>query len=172
MLLFQLFIFFSKIGLFGFGGGYAMISLIQQELEGRGWIPMGKFVDLIAIAQMTPGPIAINSGTMIGYKLASFGGALVATIAVIVPSVILVLLLARYFTVIKGSSLLERVLYYLHPVVIGLIFNAALTIARGGKFDITSIIIAGTVLLIMLKTNTHPILVIVLAGVSGMVIYS
>mgnify|MGYP000191630197 CR=1 FL=1 len=171
-LLTGLYLSFFKIGLFGFGGGYAMISLIQEELEQYGWLNMEEFIDVIAIAQITPGPIAINSGTFVGYKISAFLGALTATIAVITPSFILVLILARFYNKIKSSELINTVLSYLRPTVIGLIIIAAFSIAKTSITDYTGIIIAISVVVLMLKTRVNPILVIVLAGLSGMVIYA
>lgn len=171
-LLVELYISFFKIGLFGFGGGYAMISLIQRELEKYGWLNMEEFIDVIAVAEMTPGPIAINSGTFVGFKISTVLGALTATIAVITPSIILVLILAHFFNKIKGSKYIDTVLGYLRPTVIGLIVTAAFTIAKTSIVDLASIIIAISVIILMVKTNIHPILVIILAGLSGMIIYA
>ncbi len=168
----DIYLSFFKIGLFGFGGGYAMISLIQAELVNRRWIRLEEFIDIIAIAQMTPGPIAINSGTFVGYRVSTIFGSLVATIAVITPSFILVLILARYFHKVKDSNFIKNLLRYLRPTVIGLIVAAAITIAKTNVVDIRSLIILIAVILIMYKTEAHPILVIMLAGLSGAVIYA
>ena len=92
MIYLQLFISYLKIGFFGFGGGYAMLSLIQNEIvEQRGWITAQQFADIVAISQMTPGPIAINSATYIGYTVAGVGGSVVATLAVCLPALTVML---------------------------------------------------------------------------------
>lgn len=171
-ILLNLYLSFFKIGLFGFGGGYAMISLIQVELASHGWIQLEEFIDIIAIAQMTPGPIAINSATFVGFKVFSIFGSIIATIAVITPSIILVLLLARYFNEVKDSEYIKNLLQYLRPVVIGLIVSAAVTIAKTSIVDIRSFLILIVVIYMMHKTKVHPILVIMLAGLSGAVIFS
>lgn len=163
---------FFKIGLFGFGGGYAMISLLQRELEKYGWLTMQEFVDIIAIAQMTPGAIAVNSGTFVGFQsTSSVFGAFFATLAVIAPSFILVLLLAHYYKKIKDSDYINAVIRYIRPTVIGLIILAALSLVKTSIIDIQTFIISVSVIGIMLKTNIDPITLIVLAGVSGALIY-
>ncbi|MFW6035667.1 MAG: chromate transporter [Halothermotrichaceae bacterium] len=163
---------FFKIGLFGFGGGYAMISLIQQELITHSWMTMEEFLDIIAIAQMTPGAIAVNSGTFVGYNVSTVIGSFTATVSVIAPSFILVLLLAYYFKKVKDLDYIEKLLLFLRPAVIGLIIAAAFTIGKSSFVDIKSILIAAGVLILMLSTKIHPILLIVLAGFSGVLLYA
>ena len=98
MIYLQLFVSYLKIGFFGFGGGYAMLSLIQNEIvEQRGWITVSQFADIVAISQMTPGPIAINSATYIGYTVAGFWGSVVATVAVCLPALTVMLALTKFF---------------------------------------------------------------------------
>src|SRR6056297_258725 len=142
-MLWSLFFSFFKIGLFGYGGGYAMISLIQSELLAKGWMSKAKFVDIIAIAQMTPGPIAVNSATFIGYELASVKGALVATLAVLLPSFILVNILAIYIKSVTNSRFTNSILQYLRPVIIALIINAAYTIGIHAIVDYFSAFVLG-----------------------------
>ncbi|MFW6282316.1 MAG: chromate transporter [bacterium] len=170
--IFELFYSFFKIGLFGFGGGYSMISLIQKELELHGWLNIEEFIDVIAISQMTPGPIAINSGTFVGYQVSTVLGSLIATFAVVLPSFILVLLLAHYFNKVKKSTYVQDLLRYLRPTVIGLIIAASITIAKTSIVDISSVLIVLMVVFMMSKTRVHPILIIVLAGLSGALIYA
>ncbi|QTL98618.1 chromate transporter [Iocasia frigidifontis] len=172
ILLINLYLSFLKIGFFGFGGGYAMISLIQEELINHGWLGLEDFVNIIAIAEMTPGPIAINSGTFVGFKVSTLLGSLAATIGVITPSFILVLILAYFFKKIKDSNYVNSILLFLRPAVIGLITAAAFTIGKTSVIDLTGFIITSAVIFLMLKTSIHPILVIVLAGLSGMIIYA
>ena len=171
-MLMDLFFSFFKIGLFGYGGGYAMISLIQNELMSNGWMAKDKFVDIIAIAQMTPGPIAVNSATFIGYELASFAGALIATTAVILPSFILVNILAIYMKSVTNSRFTNSILVFLRPVIIALIINAAFTIGIDAITDYFGLIILGFSFLLIWKTKIHPIFIIAIAGVCGMVFYS
>ncbi|MCK4257596.1 MAG: chromate transporter [Halanaerobiales bacterium] len=170
-LLITLYLSFFKIGLFGFGGGYAMISLIQNELLTHGWLSLKDFVDIIAIAEMTPGPIAVNSGTFVGFKISSLSGAILATMGVITPSLILVLILAHFFNKVKNSPHTTTILTFLRPTVIGLIFAAGLSIGKFSMIDWKSYLIGGAVFLVMVKTKIHPILVIFLSGVVGVIIY-
>lgn len=167
----NLYLSFFKIGLFGFGGGYAMISLIQQELTANNWLKFKEFVDIIAIAQMTPGPIAINSATFVGFKTSTLFGSFIATLAVITPSFILVLLLAYFFQKIKDSSYVNLVMKYLRITVIGLIVIAAFGIFQNSSINITGIIITLSVVLLMYKTKINPILVIVMSGIAGIIIF-
>ncbi|MCC3143918.1 chromate transporter [Halanaerobium sp. Z-7514] len=163
---------FFKVGMFGFGGGYAMISLLQRELERYGWLTMQEFVDIIAIAQMTPGAIAVNSGTFVGFKsTSSIFGAFCATLAVIAPSFILVLLLAHYYKKIKDSDYIKELIRYIRPTVIALIILAALSLVKTSIIDLKTFIISVSVLTIMLKSSLNPIALIVLAGISGALIY-
>lgn len=163
---------FFKIGLFGFGGGYAMISLLQKELETHGWLTMQEFVDIMAIAQMTPGAIAVNSGTFVGFESSSSViVSLLVTMAVIAPSFILVILLARYFKKVKDSEYIKAVIKYIRPAVIGLIILAALSLMGTSIIDIPTLLIAISVIGVMLKTDTDPITLIVISGIFGALIY-
>ena len=104
MIYLQLFLSYLKIGFFGFGGGYAMLSLIQNEIvEQRGWITASEFADIVAVSQMTPGPIAINSATYIGYSVAGVCGSVVATFAVCLPALTLMLLITRFFLKLRDN---------------------------------------------------------------------
>lgn len=170
--LIELFLSFFKIGFFGFGGGYAMISLIQEQLVEYDWMSMEKFVDIIAISEMTPGAVGVNSGTFVGYEVASLLGSVVAVLGVLTPSFILVLILAHFFKKIKNSNYVNNILLFLRPTVIALIFAAALTVARTSSVDIVSLIITISVFLLMFKTNLHPILLMILAGLSGALLYA
>ncbi len=169
--LITLYLSFFKIGLFGFGGGYAMISLIQEELLAHGWLSLKEFIDIIAIAQITPGPIAINSGTFVGFKTFSLPGAIIASIGVITPSFLLVLILAHFFNKVKNSSYTTTILTFLRPTIIGLIFSAAFLIGKTSLNDWKSYLITGAVFITMVKTKIHPILIIFLSGVIGIIIY-
>src|SRR5690554_501494 len=171
MILLNLYLAFFKIGLFGFGGGYVMIPLIQQEIIRNGWLSLETFLDIIAISQMTPGPIAINSGTFIGYQAAGFAGALVATIGVVTPSFILVIALSKLIKKMRQLGYLESLLLFLKPVVVGLIVAAAYSIGKTAIIDYISIIISAAVFLTLwkYKTRVHPIFLIIAAGVAGMI---
>jgi chromate transporter len=170
----QLFVSYLKIGLFGFGGGYAMLSLIQHEVvESRHWLTATEFTDIVAISQMTPGPIGINSATYIGYTVTGgVWGAIVATMAVCLPSFAIVLLIAGSYRKFRSNTYVNDAFKGLRPVVVGLIAAAALLLMNKGNFiDYKSLIIFGIVFLLTLFTKIHPILLIILAGIAGLFLY-
>lgn len=129
MIYFQLFLSFFQIGLFSFGGGYAAMPLIQgQVVQGHGWLSMSEFTDLITISQMTPGPIAVNSATFVGIKIAGIPGALAATFGCILPSCILVTLLAKLYLKYREMAMLQGILHSLRPAVVAMIGSAGISI--------------------------------------------
>jgi chromate transporter len=183
----KLILSYLKIGLFGFGGGYAMLSLIQREVVGAGWITNTMFTDIVAISQMTPGPIGINSATYIGYVvgcdaggmgwLSGIMGSVLATMAVVIPPYILTLYTGQYINRHKNSPIIKSIFKGLRPVCVGLIGSAALLLMNHDNFGNTnyeltaSIIICAISFLIVRFTKIHPILVILLAGIAGLFIY-
>ncbi len=169
----QLFLSFFKIGLFGFGGGYAIISLIQHEIEVHGWMTQSEFTDIIAISQMTPGPIGINSATYVGYTASgTVLGSIVATFAIVLPSFIIMITLVRFFFYLRGNKYMEYAFLGLRPVVIGLIGAAAVVLMTDENFiDYISFIIFGAVFILSLRGKIHPIYLIVMAGIAGFIIY-
>lgn len=178
---------YLKIGLFGFGGGYAMLSLIEREIVGPGWITEKMFTDIVAISQMTPGPIGINSATYIGYVapgVAGFSsplwgllGSVLCTFVVTLPSFLLVAYTSKYISRHKESVVIRGIFKGLHPVVVGLIASAALLLMNRANFGeetkqiVISVAIAAGSLAVVMFTKIHPILVIIAAGVAGLVIY-
>ncbi|MDN5345628.1 chromate transporter [Petrotoga miotherma DSM 10691] len=168
--LFGLFFSFFEIGLFGFGGGYAMIPLIQTHLERRDWMSIQEFLDLIAIAEVTPGPIAVNSATFVGYKVSGVVGSLVATTAVILPSLIIGLLVGRYFKNGNGDTQ-QNILKFLKPAVIGLILGSAYTIGIANIVNLESFLIFIGVLMLLFFTKLNPIFIIIMTGVVGIIFY-
>lgn len=174
MIYLQLFISFFKIGLFGFGGGYAILSLIQHEIEAYGWMTQEDFVDMVAISQMTPGPIGINAATYVGYTVTgSVWGSALATFAIILPSLVIMLTLCRLYFRLKDNPYIATVLYYLRFVVIGLIAAAALSLMNSSTFiDYWSFLLFVGVFLLTLLTKINPILLICMCGVAGFFIYS
>jgi chromate transporter len=178
MIYLRLFFSFFKIGLFSFGGGYAMIPMIQKEIEMNGWLAASEFVDIIAIAEMTPGPIAINSATFVGYKTAGFFGGMVATMGVALPSIILVFIVSSFFFKIQKNPVKIMAFYGVRPVVAGLIAAAAVFVAEASIInktanfvDFKALAILAASLVALVKFKLHPILVIAGAGITGTVIY-
>ena len=129
MIYLQLFLSFLQVGMFSVGGGYAAMPLIQsQVVEQHGWLTMQEFTDLITIAEMTPGPIAVNSATFVGLRIAQVPGAIIATLGCIAPALFFVSLLSCIYRKYKDISLLQSVLACLRPVIVALIFGAGLSI--------------------------------------------
>jgi chromate transporter len=172
MVLLKLFISFLKIGAFSFGGGYAMLPLIREEvIEIHNWLSNEEFIDILAISQITPGPIAINSATFLGHKVAGILGSVVATTAVVLPSVIIILTISHFFNKYKESVYVQWAFKGIRPVVLGLIASAAVLVAQDVFIDIKSILIAVGIFYIITFRKVHPILAIVLAGVAGVIVY-
>ena len=178
MIYLQLFLSYLKIGYFGFGGGYAMLSLIQNEIvEQRGWLTATQFADIVAVSQITPGPIAINSATYIGYTVAGFGGSVVATFAVCLPSLTLMLLLTRFYLRHRENRFVQSVVKAVSPVVVGMIASAALLLMfpRLGEnenfSDVWSWLLFAACLYGSYR-KVNPILMIVLSAVAGVTIYA
>ena len=170
----QLFYVYTKIGLFGFGGGYAMLSLIQHEVVDKyHWLSFAEFTDVIAISQMTPGPIGINSATYIGYTVTgNVWGAVLATVAVSLPSFLMVLAISMFFVKFRQNRYVSAAFTGLRPMTIGLIAAAALVLMNGDNFiDYKSILIFAATFVFSWRFNIHPILMICLAGLAGLVLY-
>ena len=140
---------FIQIGLFSVGGGYAAIPLIQAKaVDGYGWLSIAEFTDLITIAEMTPGPIAINSATFVGIRVAGFPGALIATLGCILPSCIIVSALAFIYFRYRNIDILRDTLAALRPVVVALIASAGVTILLSATYTAGSFDLAGAVLFV------------------------
>lgn len=168
---------YLKIGFFGFGGGYAMLSLIHSEVVVRNeWLTNGEFSDIIAISQMTPGPIALNSATYIGYEVAGVLGSVVATTAVCIPALTLMMLLTRFFLKLHNNSYVQSVVLAMRPVVVGMIMSAALLLIFPHSDDGRSFIDGWSWLIFALALlgsakKINPILLIIVSGIAGVVIY-
>ncbi|MDF2819844.1 MAG: chromate transporter [Clostridiales bacterium] len=184
MILLKLFWSFFQIGLFSIGGGYAAMPLIQnQVVDINGWLSMSEFADVITISQMTPGPIAINSATFVGIRIAGLPGAIIATIGCVFPSCIIVLTLAYVYYKYRGISTVQGVLNGLRPAVIAMIGSAGIALVtlafwngkgvsdKLGDLDFISVGIFLTALFILRKWKVNPIYVMVGAGVIGICIY-
>ena len=168
---------YLKIGFFGFGGGYAMLSLIHSEVVVRNeWLTNGEFSDIIAISQMTPGPIALNSATYIGYEVAGVLGSMVATTAVCIPALTLMMLLTRFFLKLHNNRYVQSVVLAMRPVVVGMIMSAALLLIFPHSHDGRSFIDGWSWLIFALALlgsakKINPILLIIVSGIAGVVIY-
>ena len=177
MIYLQLFLSYLKIGFFGFGGGYAMLSLIQNEVVVQNqWMTNAQFTDIVAISQMTPGPIAINSATYVGYTVAGFWGSVVATTAVCLPALTLMILITRFFLQLRDNRYVKGAIAGMKPIVVGMIGAAALLLmfpksADGASFiDGWSWALFAVAMAASLK-KVNPILLIVLGAMAGVAIY-
>jgi len=183
MILWLLFISFIQIGLLSFGGGYASLPLIQEQvITLHHWIDMAEFNDLITISQMTPGPIAINAATFVGLKMADLPGALVATLGCVIPSCIIVTLLVHFYMKYKHLSLLQKILNTLRPAVVVMIATAGISIlitaffGEEGKLVIENlkihmVVIFFVCVLLLKKKDMNPVLVMFLAGFMNVIYY-
>lgn len=168
----ELFISFFKIGAFSFGGGYAMLPMIQDEvINVHKWITTAEYIDILAIAEMTPGPIAINSATFLGYKVAGVTGSAFATLGVVLPSFIVMSLIFHFIFKFKSSPYVEWIFKGIRPVVLGLIAAAAISVAQSTFVDIPSVMIAVLLFYLVAFRNFNPIYAIVLAGAIGAVVF-
>ena len=175
MIYLRLLLSFMQIGLFSIGGGYAAMPLIREQVVTlNGWLTMNEFADLVTIAEMTPGPIAINAATFVGMRVAGFAGALVATAGNIVPSIAIVSLLSVIYCRCKEMSLLKSVLASLRPAVVALIASAGLSILAqiafsGGaptieNVDHVGLFLFAAAFIAIRRFKCHPILAMALCG--------
>ena len=173
MICLQLFLTFLKIGAFTFGGGYAMLPLIQEEVLGHGWMELEDLVNFMAVSESTPGPLAVNLSTYIGAETAGFPGALCATLGVVLPSFVIILIVARCFAAFQENGIVKGCMNGLRPAVVGMIGASLLSVA-GTAFPLTAgwpaLAGAGVLLaaaLIASWKNVHPILIILASAAVG-----
>jgi chromate transporter len=185
MIYLQLFWSFFQVGLFSFGGGYAAMPLIQNQIvDIHGWLSMSEFADVITISQMTPGPIGINSATFVGTRIAGLAGAIVATIGCVFPSCIIVLILAYVYYKYRGLATVQGILNGLRPAVIAMIASAgsALVIlsfwngkgisTRIENIDYRSVAIFILSIIILRRWKVNPVTVMMGAGIVGLCLYT
>lgn len=193
MIIILLFWSFFKIGAFSFGGGNAMITPIQNDMEVNGWMTASEFGDIIAISQMTPGPLAVNAATYVGVKMAGIPGSFAATLGVSLPSFILIIIIAHFFNQFKENAAVQSILKTIKPITIGMIASAVVVMAKTsilksevhidklynvitGKFyelytildmDIAALIIFVLILVSVMKFKLHPIGAVLLSAFLG-----
>lgn len=178
MIYLELFFAFFKIGLFSFGGGYAMIPLISDVIIKNGWMVQSEFAQIIGIAEMTPGPIAVNSATFVGHKVAGMGGSVAATLGVAMPSLLLILFISKLFFKYSNHKITQHVFIGIRPVIGGLILSSAILLFKNAilqphnlpdvHFNFETFIIFIIVLFIALKKKMHPILIICISAILGL----
>lgn len=187
MIFLELFITFFKIGLFTFGGGYAMIPLMEQEVVGNQWLTLTELTNVIAISQSTPGPFAVNVATFVGMDMGGLLGALIAALAVALPSFIIIFIIAKAFTNFQNNKWVQGALFGMRPVIIGLIASAVWLlmsselIVHGAEIanlqvlmkslQYKEIIIFAICTLIYFKFKLHPVQLILISGGLGMLLF-
>lgn len=170
MIYWTLFLTFVKIGTFTIGGGYAMLPLIQREVVDRGWLSKEDFIDLFSVAQSLPGIFAVNISIFVGYKLRKTMGSLVCALGTIIPSFLIILAIALFFTGVKDNVWVEKAFKGLRPAVVALIAVPCLTTARSIKLSYGELLIPiGSALLIWLA-GVSPVWIII-AAITGGIIY-
>ncbi len=182
----KMFFIFFKVGLFTIGGGLAAIPLLQDEVLVRGWLTNAEFADMIAVSESTPGPIGVNIATYVGFSQYGVLGSIIATIGLVMPSVIIIILIAKFVMHYREHKIVDGVFYGLRPAVTGLILAAATSIALISLVDIDlfqstnsildlfnleEIIMFGVFLFATNKWKHHPIFYVVIAGVIGIFIF-
>lgn len=169
----SLFWSFFKIGLFGFGGGYAILALIESEVvDIHGWMTTTEFTDIVAISQATPGPIVINCATYVGYTATnSILGSAIATFAVCLPALILASLAARFIYKFRDNKYVDAAFKGLRPAVVGLILAAGISLINSENFIDNISIIIFAVVAIGTYFKANPIILLMLSGIAGYLIY-
>ena len=178
MILPELFWVFFLIGAFTFGGGYAMIAMIQQQVVSRGWMETQQIIDFVAIAESTPGPIAVNMATFVGTQMGGFWGAVCATLGVVLPSFLVILIIARCYQAFRRSKWVQAVMSGLKPAVVGLIASALLTVAAavfapggapltGASACLWTAVSVGMLVLAFKAKKLHPIVIICVCALIG-----
>lgn len=168
----KLFLIFLKIGVFTFGGGYAMIPLIEDEIvKKNNWVKEEEFLDIIAFAQSIPGALAINSATYVGYRTYGFWGAIAACLGAALPSFFIIFIIAKYLTNSIEKDLLEKIFKGIRPAVVSLILASIFKLKKGVRKNMFSyvILLATVALVIVFKVN--PIFIIVISGALGYFLY-
>lgn len=184
--LLQLFFIFFKVGLFSIGGGLAAIPLIQSEIVGRGWITLTEFTDMIAVSESTPGPIGVNVATYVGFSQYGIAGGVVATLGLVAPSIIIILIIAQFIMKYRKNKYVDGAFKGIRPAVTGLILSAAFTVALislfnvnayevsnnlGDLFEWRAILMFIPFFIVSNKWKLHPIYFIVVAGIIGIFVF-
>lgn len=167
-LLWDLFFTFLRIGAFTIGGGYAMLPLIQKEtVEKRHWVGEEEFAEIIGLSQTAPGAIAINSSIYLGFRVAGFPGAIFAVTGMVVPSLVIILTIALFFERFSTIPAVKAIFNGVRPAVMGLILAALFKIGKSVLKNLTSLIIFVVMLLIGVVVDLHPVLIILIAALAG-----
>ena len=162
----ELFVSFFKIGAFTFGGGYAMIPLIEREvIDNRGWVDRREFLDLLTLAQSAPGPISLNTSVFVGYKRAGYAGAVAALLGVVVPPFTIILLIALFFAGVKDNAVVDAAFKGMRPAVVALIVVPVISLARGMHWSMVAVVALSAVL--VWRFGVSPVYLIIIAAAAG-----
>ena len=165
----ELFTSFFKIGLFTFGGGYAMIAIIQREvITTRRWISEQEFLDLLTLAQSAPGPISLNTAVFVGYKMYGYRGALTSLVGVALPSFVIMLLIAAFFSQIRHNPIMDAAFKGIRPVVVALMFAPIIGFTKGMRGY--TIAIAAAISLIIWYVGISPVYILLAGGIVGVLL--
>lgn len=165
---FEMFICFFKIGTFTIGGGYAMLPLIEKEVvDKKKWIEKQEYLDMLALAQSSPGPVAVNTSVFVGYKIAGIPGVVTTTLGSVLPSFIIILVVASIFVGIKDSLIVQRMFKGIRPAVVALIAAPVINMSKNAKINRKSIIIPISVALIVAFAKVTPVIIIIIAAIGG-----
>ncbi|MDM5336426.1 chromate transporter [Fictibacillus enclensis] len=179
MILWLLFKTFFITGLVSFGGGYAIIPIIEAEVVKNGWMTTRQFTDIIAVASMSPGPIATNSAIIVGYEVSGVFGAVVSALAMVMPSLMIIFIVAAFFARASNNHTVKSAFYVLRPIVVGLIVYAAIKFALSSHMvgpatlhSLSLLFLFLISLFALMKMRTHPVYVIIFSGLVGIALYS
>lgn len=173
MKLFKLFLAFFKIGFFTIGGGYAMLPIIQREVvETNGWLDEEEFIDAIAISQSSPGAVAVNISVFIGYRLGGFLGAVVSTLGTVLPSIIIILVVAIFLYQYKDIAIVNKVFLGIRPAVVSLIASSVVMLAKGLGFSVERAVLAVASFILIVFFDVSPIFVILGGGILTGIYYN
>ena len=173
MELFKLFLAFFRIGFFTIGGGYAMLPLIQREVvDVNGWLDEEEFIDAIAISQSSPGAVAVNISVFIGYRLGGVFGAIISTLVTVLPSIIIILVVAMFLFQYKDIAIVEKVFMGIRPAVVSLIASSVVMLAKGLGFSVERVVLAVLSFILIVFLNVSPIFVILGGGIITGVYYN
>lgn len=166
--LIELFVSIFKIGAFTFGGGYAMIPLIEEEVvKNKGWLSKDEFVDILVVSQSLPGALAINTSIFLGYKISGILGAIIALMAVILPSFFIILIIAAFFMKFRDNYYVSAAFKGITAAVPMLVLVGAISLSKGLPKNTRTIVTIIVALIVLIVFNIHPVIVIIISGVYG-----
>jgi chromate transporter len=180
MIFWELFKMFFVVGLVSFGGGYSIMPVIEHDVIKHGWMTTQEFTNIIAVAGMSPGPIAANSAILVGYSIAGITGSIISALGILLPSMILVLIIATFFLKLNHYPIVKSMFYGIRPIVTSLILFAAIRFAITNNIvsfnftwhTLSLLLVFGCSLAALLKFHWHPAYIIVLSGLVGIALYS